>query len=372
MLNFLRKNYYRLLYKSVEPGGKIQDCFRRACFKLLNIYRNKDRAIKLQVTNKCNLRCKDCYCQFEKDSSLEKVEICNLLDQLKKLRYKNLSLHILGGEPLLRSDILEIISYAKKQAKLKQILLFTNGTFITNRLAREMEQSGLDAAIVTLHSHREEIHDSMTQSNGSWDKAVSGIKFLINSGIPTYSFTVFMSCNVGHLREIENFVKHLGAKTLYLPYIKQKENDSLCVGNQYEFQRAIEWTFNKSNRHKRILLEMLLTRGKSCSAFVHHINIKSDGTVTPCPFLNLNLGNIKEEKIYSILNRSYKNKELLDFLSTPQECKGCSLVNICGGGCKAFRYNIYHDAKNKDENCAGPHKERISLEELGSYMPYLL
>jgi len=371
MVNFLHKNFYKILNESVEPGGKIKDCIRRACFEVLNNYKNKYIFIEMHLTNICNLKCKNCYCQLEDKSSLEKAEIFSFLEQLKKLRYKNLNFHILGGEPLLRSDLLEIISYAKNRIKIKQVLMFTNGTLITDELAYKMKQSGLDAAIVTLHSHRNEIHDSITQYADSWNKAVSGIKSLINAGIPTYSFTVLMSYNIGHLKQIEYFVKSLGAKTKYFPYIKQKEDDSLCIENKEKFQQAIQWIFNKSEKFKRKLLKIFLKRRKSCLAFVNVINIKSDGTVTPCPFLNLKLGNIKEEKIYSILNRSYKNKELLDFLSVPQECKGCSLVGVCGGGCRAFRYNVYRDTKSKDCNCSGPYKERISLEELGSYMPYL-
>jgi len=372
MLNLLHKIFYKILYKSVEPGGKIKNCVRRACFGVINNYKRKYTLVKMHLTNICNLKCKNCYCQSEKESSLGKTEIISFLDQLGKMHFKNLNFHILGGEPLLRSDILEIISYAKNKIKIKQVLMFTNGTLVTDELAYKMKKAGLDAAIVTLHSHRDDIHDLLTQYSGSWNKAVSGIKNLINAGIQTYSFTVLMSCNADHLRQIEYFVKRLGAKTMYFPYIKQKENDNLCIESKDRFQQSIQWLFNKSKKHKRELLEILLKRGKSCLAFANVINIKSDGTVTPCPLLNLKLGNIKDEQIVSILDKAYYNQELLDFLSVPQECKGCSLVSVCGGGCKAFKYNFYHDAKSKDYNCSGPYKERIALEELGNYMPYLL
>jgi radical SAM protein with 4Fe4S-binding SPASM domain len=371
-LNLLHNNYYKALYKSVEPGNKIKEHCRRLCFKLLNFYRGKYRTIKIHLTNMCNLKCKGCYCQFEEKSSLEKTEIFSLLGELKNLGYKNIEFHILGGEPLLRSDLLEIISYAKNRINLKQIVLFTNGTLITEDLAYKMRQSGLDVAIVTLHSHLDKIHDAISQFTGSWDKTVSGIKYLINAGIRTYSFTILMACNIHYLRQIESLVRGLGAKTMYFPFIKQTENDGMAIENKEEFQKGIEWIFNKSKKHKRKISKILLRRGKSCSAFVDCISIKSDGTVTPCPLLNLRLGNIKEEKIYSILNRSYNNKELLNFLSIPQECKGCSLVSVCGGGCKAFRYNFYHDTESKDYNCLGPYKERISPEELGSCLPYVL
>ncbi len=323
----------------------------------------------MHINNNCNLKCKNCYCYFgEQGADLKKEEIYRFIDQLKIVN-QNLDLHILGGEPLLREDLFEIISYAGK--KLKKIILFTNATLITPEIARKIKDLRITAVIATLHSADQDIHDSITQESTSWKRTVSGMRYLIEAGVPTYSFTVLLSCNAGHLDKIEHFVKGLGAKTMYFPYIKQCPQDNLCVADKKEFQEALTWVFNKSGKYKNKLLSILNKRPKACSAFVSTINIKSDGTLTPCPFLKMDLGNIKNEKFYSILDRARSNKDLLDFLSVPEECEECSLVDICGGGCKAFRYNVYRDAINKDENCSGPFKERIPVDRIGSFLPYV-
>ncbi len=364
MVSYFYRKIYQLFYRNIESKSKIQGYIRRAAFAFLNL---KCRDIKLHINNVCNLRCKNCYCNFDDNFALDTDKIISLLDQLTI--NKNLNLHILGGEPLLRSDIFEIIAYAKK--KIKKIVLFTNATLISNELAYKIKQSGIKAVIVPLHSCFEEIHDNITQTPGSWKKTISGMKSLIRAKVSTHSFTILMSCNAGQLSDIEHFVKNLGAKTIYFPYIRQEENDSLSIGSNDKFQESINWAFNKSAKYKNKLLKRLSRRPKACSAFVSIINIKSDGTITPCPFVNLELGNIRKEGFYSILNKCWSNKELLDFLSIPSECKTCYLVNVCGGGCKAFKYNVYRDAKNKDYNCAGPYKNTIPLQEMGCYVPYI-
>lgn len=48
-----------------------------------------------------------------------------MLEQIKMLGFKNVLL--LGGEPLIRKDILEVISYARKIGL--DIMINTNGTF---------------------------------------------------------------------------------------------------------------------------------------------------------------------------------------------------------------------------------------------------
>jgi len=365
MTGLLIKKIYRFMYMNVNSKNMVHAAARKVIFNLLNY---KYRAIKLHVNKDCNLQCRNCYCRHEEGETLTTEEIFWFIDQLKVVN-QNLNLHILGGEPLLREDLFEIIGYAGR--KLKKIILFTNATLISPEIARKIKELRVAAVIATLHSSDKNIHDSITGESASWESTVTGMRRLIKAGVPTYSFTVMMSCNAGHLDKIEHFVKGLGAKTVYLPYIKQCPQDGLCITSKKEFQGTLSWMFNKSEKYKNKVLSVLNKRPKACSAFVSMISIKSDGTLTPCPFLNLSLGNIRSEPLYSILDKASSNKDLLDFLSVPGECGGCSLVDVCGGGCKAFRYNSFHDAANKDENCQGPFKEKIPVDRIGSFLPYV-
>lgn len=335
------------------------------------------KIIKLHINSQCNLSCRDCYnrscaCRPRREELATK-EIFSLLDELSPRGIKNrlLRLDLLGGEPLLRKDFFDIAAYAKKRSRIGRLQVFTNATLIDEATAREMKKTGVDVAVVTLHSHDEDVHDSLTCSQGSWEKAVFGIRALLNAGIQTYSFTVLMACNVEDIRETDAFSRSLGAGSIYFPYIQQKENDDLAIKDLKKFQEATSWIFNKSPKYKRMLIENLCSRGKACLAFVNSLTIRSDGDVTPCPFVNLKLGNIREEPFKKIIARACFNEALTDFLSVPQGCEKCSLVRYCGGGCKAFRYNLYKDWKSKDMHCRGPYTGKIPKERWGEYMPYV-
>ena len=94
--------------------------------------RNIDSAY-LHITSHCNLKCKGCYSledERNKKVDLSFEEICSILKNLKIAGMKNLVLS--GGEVFLRKDIKEILSFAKNNLKIENILAITNGTLDLN------------------------------------------------------------------------------------------------------------------------------------------------------------------------------------------------------------------------------------------------
>ena len=348
-------------------NGKSRGFLRALSCQLLDF---QWRSVKLHITHQCNLACRNCYAGSSV-GEMSRDEIFFLLDQLRPgLRSRMLRLDLLGGEPLLRPDFAEIVSYARKKARIGNIQVFTNGILITPETAKKIKTAGLDAALVTIHSHRKEVHEGITGVAGSWEKTVSGIAASVSAGIATYAMTIPVSANADHLPEIEAFTKRLGAKTAYFPYIRRREKDDLLIENDALFFAAINRIFSRSSIHRQRLLDNLSKRKKVCSAYVNTVSIRPDGTLTPCAFLDLPLGNVREEKFYSILHRAWKNRELTEFLSVPEECRSCGIVDFCGGGCKAYRFTRDRDTKNKDITCRGPFCGPLGGDDLGK-MPYL-
>lgn len=73
--------------------------------------------VTLDITNKCNLNCKHCYnkLKYSENSNyrqLSNKEIINLINILHKNNCEGIN--FLGGEPLIREDMVEIIEYCSK------------------------------------------------------------------------------------------------------------------------------------------------------------------------------------------------------------------------------------------------------------------
>lgn len=125
------------LKESQKPTSVV--FFKRNYLDLRAHERLKKFTIKkciIQLTGKCNYICKYCEernfipCSCFKNDSDTNIEWKSVLSQLKKLGLEKL--HILGGEPYLRKDILEFIISFANDSNI-DVTLSTNGSFLTKK-----------------------------------------------------------------------------------------------------------------------------------------------------------------------------------------------------------------------------------------------
>ncbi|MBE9593614.1 MAG: radical SAM protein, partial [Proteobacteria bacterium] len=104
-------------------------------------------------------------------NELSTDRIFSLLGELKKLGTKRL--HFSGGEPLLRKDLFEIMIHAKELDM--SLVINTNGTLISRRIAEKLVDSGVQEVIISIDSANPEIHDEIRGRKGAWRKAIEGM-----------------------------------------------------------------------------------------------------------------------------------------------------------------------------------------------------
>lgn len=351
-------------FGTLPDGSRFAQFFSSMSRKWIGAY---IYSIKLEINDQCQLKCKMCYVDH-KNEELPVTEIYKMLDDIRNY---GIRLEILGGEPLMRNDLIQIIDYAKTKSCIPFISLYTNGTLINEKLAAKLKKAGLDAVIVTLISNTPEIHDEFTGAKGSWDKTISGIRNLKNAGITTYTFTAIHQYNYTQFSEIYNFVTDkLGVHALFYQYVPQCKNDPLSI-DIYMWNKIKHWVlYDKNNFHMKYIRDFYMLTGNACSGGNYVLTVKVDGSVQPCPFINnLSLGNIKQEDIWTIYKNRYKNTRLKEFKSTPEDCKECTYNSVCGGGCRAGNDLIFGRYDHADHRCLGPFKDKIYKDEVAEKIP---
>lgn len=324
-------------------------------------------SIKLEVNNACTLACKMCY--IEKGNlEIPLAAIKSLLDQIHSCGVR---LEILGGEPLLRDDITDIVRYAKRVARVPFISLYTNGIAATQELSSHLHEAGLDAALVTLISHQEQVHDRFSGQNGSWEKTIQGIQNLKKAQIPVYTFTAVHRENYPDVDAIDDFVKHtLGVHALFYQYVPRFKDDPLMIAPEiwHSIKHRVMLEINRG--HMEFVRKFFMLTGNSCSGGNFVLTVKADGSVQPCPFISdLPLGNILHEDIWRIYQNRYRGTQLARFKRTPEECVRCSYSSVCGGGCKAGNPFLVGDYSHKDHRCLGPYHEPLNIHDVIDCVP---
>lgn len=348
----------------VTPGSPLQLIIQKFSKRFIGGY---PYVIKLDVIDVCNLKCKMCYAK----NSGQDVPFSNLLHVLKQIGNVPVRLDLLGGEPLLREDICEVIEFAKSYTATKEVVIYTNGTLATEKLARQLVSAGLDKAIVTFILHNPQKHDNFTGVPDSWNKAVAGIRNLLQAGIKTYTFTALHSENIMDLEDIYNFVRNkLKITPLFYQYVPQSQNDPLLISPETWRNAKHKVLYKYSPKHFDYIQHIITFCGRICLGGYYVISIKTDGTVNPCPFIyDIPLGNAFEQNIWDIFANRYESSEFCEFMSLAEECTSCTYKSFCGGGCKAGNKVLYGNYLNRDCRCHGPWSESISSREMRGKLP---
>ena len=139
---------------------------------------------EIALTYRCNLDCVFCYagCSCHKrsadsDKQMTTEEIKLILE---KIRYQAHvpSVSFTGGEPARRSDLEQLIRYAKNLGLW--VNLITNGTLITPARAQKLAEAGLNSAQVSLEGTTAETHEKITNKAHSFTDTVHAVHQLFN------------------------------------------------------------------------------------------------------------------------------------------------------------------------------------------------
>lgn len=130
----------------------------------------------LSLGKNCNNDCSICSIVQHKGYQNKTME--QIKNEMEQFREKSGSLLISGGEPTIRPDIVDIISYAKS-LNFNKIALETNGRMLSYKdFCSNIISAGANQFFVYIHGPTAKIHESITNTKGSFEQTLAGIKNL--------------------------------------------------------------------------------------------------------------------------------------------------------------------------------------------------
>jgi len=312
------------------------------------IVRRKPFQCLLQVTNRCNMRCK--FCDFWPNSVSRKEEL-DISDYRKLSRdlsqYGSLLISIEGGEPLVRDDLVELIGVL---SRYHLPVLFTNGWYVDSAIAKALFANGLHQVGVSLDFSTGERHDAFRGVKGAFEKAISAValfkRYAPRKAAQVHIISVLMRDNEDDIENLLQLSRSLGVghqftllsnngyrrkSEVMMPQSLSAEY-LLSLRKRYSHLR----TFTDYLRHVETFLHLnnpKLNNSShstlpSCRAGRQSFNIDHVGNVSACiEKIDKPVGNIRSDSIFDCVQR-------LADLKHVNGCQDC--WTLCRGMTQSF------------------------------------
>ncbi|MEM4662728.1 MAG: radical SAM protein [Candidatus Diapherotrites archaeon] len=181
------------------------------------------KRLDLKLGFKCNNNCLSCPQAHRRGlGDLSTAEVKKLLEKGREHGANEVVLT--GGEPTVRPDILEIISYAKDLG-YEFIQLQTNARMLYYKeFCKKLIKAGITDFAPAVHGPNAEVHDYLVQSPGAFGQAIKGIKNLKELGQYVIMNSVINKINYKLLPETAKLFVDLNVDQYQFAFIH-------CVGN---------------------------------------------------------------------------------------------------------------------------------------------
>lgn len=309
-----------------------------------------------EVTQLCNHTCSHCYNVWNNPKypyavgpgQLGTADTTAMLGKLLDETSASL-ITLTGGEPLLRTDIYQIVDYLV--SRQKAVNLITNGVLLTADVIGRLGPDKVSVFELPLLSVERDIHDRMSGNQGAFDKVTMAVAQLKAAGQRVVCVFVATRLNLPTFRQTAELAIALGADAMmfnrFNPGGRGVAHIEELQATPAELAVALDAAQELSERYQfpiscSIAMPPCLFDTSRwpklgfgfCAAGTERAYYTLDpvGNIRPCNHSPTILGNIRTQNFWDIAD----SRPMKDFMeAVPPFCAGCKVEKTCQGGCKA-------------------------------------
>lgn len=328
-----------------------------------------------EATARCNLRCIHCHASGGEPvrDELSTKEVKDMLVDLSQIPEFR-TFVFAGGEPLVREDLFELIAFAGELGF--NIFGATNGTLVTPEVAEKLSHHGV-GLVIGLDATDARAHNRIRGIPGAYQKVIEGIENSLAENLYVHLNLVASKINLSYVPKILIYGDAIGAVSdfvyRFMPSGRGEFISDTAEINPVEFEDLIKDIYETQQKVRSIiipvatpqywaylvyrkniasgpLLKLAELSFGGCVAGKGMLYIKPQGDVWPCPFLEIPLGNVRNDSLVDIWNKSKVLLELRNRDNLKGECGKCVYKQVCGG-CRATAFFFTNDYLQTDPNC---------------------
>jgi len=322
------------------------------------------------VTLACNRRCPYCYYDVlphsiqrghtPRDATFSKTAVLRMLAEMRRIGASNL--YLTGGEPLLRSDIIDILNEAQRN----RIRTHLSTKYPVDQiLACQLKEARVDSITYSLDAGHRRLADGLAGDKGFFDQAVGALKALSRVGLDPEVNAVATRVNINRFNELAQLLVDCGIRrlsvSLFIPppthrtateKLTPAQDDSQMIARIRELKARwsgeLEIRLGDSARNRSATFD---STQPVCEVGYSELHVLPNGQACRCRYMpnetRLLLGSLEELTIMDIWRG-----EPLNVLSSPSRsmyqgtaCESCRSFNRCNSRGRCFASALQNTGK---------------------------
>jgi PqqA peptide cyclase len=274
-----------------------------------------------------------------------------------------LQLHLSGGEPLQRRDLVELVSSARDLGFYTNLI--TSAVGLSRRRAEELKDAGLDHVQISIQADEQALSDRIA-GTPSYERKLAAARMVKGLDWPLTMNVVVHRHNIDRMGRILELAEELGADRIELAntqyYGWAWRNRAALLPSRDQISRAEE-IVRAARRRLEGRMEIIYVIPDYYSKYPkpcmggwgkNQLTVTPNGNALPCPAahtLNLPQATVRENSLAWIWDESPLFRRFRGTEWMPEPCRSCDRREVDFGGCRCQAFQLTGEAARTDPVC---------------------
>ncbi|MDK1492538.1 pyrroloquinoline quinone biosynthesis protein PqqE [Sinorhizobium sp. 7-81] len=335
-------------------------------------------AMLAELTHRCPLACPYCsnpVALTPANDELSTGEWINVFEQAADLGV--LHLHLSGGEPAARRDLVELTRAAVSLGLYTNLI--TSGVGLTEARISNLADVGLDHVQLSIQGVSPESADRIGGYSGGYERKIAVAGWVADAGIPLTINAVCHKQNMGEIEAMIELAIRLKARRIEVATVQfhgwAERNKAALMPTREQVEQATQTVAEAREKYQGVLVidyvpaDYYSSYPKACMGGWGRVglNVTPSGRVLPChaaeTIPSLSFENVRERSLSRIWYESdafnaYRGEDWM-----PELCRSCERKKVDFGGCRCQAMALAGDASATDPVCIrSPLRDRLTRD----------
>ena len=319
-----------------------------------------------ELTHRCPLACPYCSNPLTLDDRTDELDTATWARVFREAAAMGvLQVHLSGGEPASRRDLVEIVAAARDAGLYTNLITSAIGLDVP-RLMR-LKEVGLDHVQLSLQDVQAKSADYIAGYRGAHARKLAFAQSVRGLGFALTINTVIHRANIDHIAALVEMAASLGAGRVEIAHAQYYgwawRNRQALMPSRGQVARAMQEMESIRPRYEgRLVIDLVVPdyyarRPKACMGGWgrRSLNVTPSGRVLPChaaeSIPGLEFWSVREHSLAEIWLRAPAFQAFRGTAWMREPCRSCEMREIDYGGCRCQAMAIAGDAAATDPAC---------------------